>query len=299
MKVTIKEPCSANWDEMKIGLISRHCAQCDKSVMDFTQMDRGEIIAHLLSNPNESTCGRMRRDQFDFKHEDIPILIEAIGKHKPSNPFLIIALVSLSLASCSSEPTGSIKTPPPVERKVEKDNSQIDPDTDSDTTKLDTQEDTLEVIEKIPEPLPPPPMPPPVGMIEMGEIVPMPGPDIDTIVEPEPFIPEKSDDDKMYEIVEEMPEFPGGAEAMMRYIQENLRYPEVGIENSTQGNMYAQFVVEKDGSLTNLIIHRSLGAAFDTEVKRLIKNMPTWTPGKDRGKIVRCRMTIPIRFVLS
>ncbi|PWL31528.1 MAG: hypothetical protein DCO96_04835 [Fluviicola sp. XM-24bin1] len=297
MKVTIKEPCSANWDEMKIGLISRHCAQCDKSVMDFTQMDRGEIIAYLLSNPSESTCGRMRRDQFDFKHEDIPVLVEAIRKHRPSNPFLIIALVSMSLASCSSEPTGEIKTPPAVIQQVD-DNTGDKIDTTNVDPISDPIEDTTETIVKAPVPIPPPP-PPPVGMIEMGEIMPIPEPDPEPIYEPEPFIEEDTEDDRIYEIVEEMPEFPGGVSAMMQFISDNLNYPKSGIDQGIEGNTYVQFVVEKDGSLADVTILRSLGPGFDTEVNRIMSKMPNWTPGKQRNKEVRCKMRIPIRFVLS
>ena len=94
MKLEIKEPCHEDWSKMKIGLHSRHCDVCVKSVMDFTKKSRAEIITYLLSNPNDTTCGRMTKDQFDFRHEDIPILIETLKTQRPSNPFLILALVS-------------------------------------------------------------------------------------------------------------------------------------------------------------------------------------------------------------
>jgi len=238
----------------------------------------------------------MRKDQFDFKHEDIPILVEAIRKHRPSNPFLIMALVSLSLASCSSEPTGKIKTPPAVIQNVTSDSTQ----TDIDTTSVPPIEDTLETTTVVPVPIPPPPEPlPPVGMIEMGEVLPIPIPEPDPILEPEQFIPEQPKEDEIFEILEEMPEFPEGVQAMMKYLADNVRYPKSGIDKGIQGNTYVRFVVEKDGTLTNLEILRSLGPEFDVEVKRLIKSMPHWIPGKQQNKVVRCKMTIPIRFVLS
>ena len=82
MNLEIKEPCHEDWDKMKIGLISRHCDSCEKAVMDFTTMNRAQIITYLLSNPNDNVCGRLKRDQFDFHHQDIPILIETLKKEK-------------------------------------------------------------------------------------------------------------------------------------------------------------------------------------------------------------------------
>ncbi len=118
MKLAIKEPCHEDWDAMKIGMISRHCGVCEKNVMDFTNSTRAEIITYILSNRNESTCGRMRRDQFEFHHEDIPVLVEVL-KQKPRNhAFLILALVSLSLTACGQE--GTIKEPqkPEIEHPI-------------------------------------------------------------------------------------------------------------------------------------------------------------------------------------
>src|SRR5690606_34717794 len=109
MKLEIKEPCHEDWNKMKIGMISRHCDSCNKSVMDFTKMNRAEIITYILSNPNDQVCGRMTRDQFDFHHEDIPVLIETLSKTRNPNPFLILALVCLSLSACAQE---QIVTPP-------------------------------------------------------------------------------------------------------------------------------------------------------------------------------------------
>ena len=76
MKLKINEPCHEDWSKMtskepKIGMYSRHCDSCEKSVVDFTQNSRAEIIAYMISNRENSICGRMRADQFDFKHEDI------------------------------------------------------------------------------------------------------------------------------------------------------------------------------------------------------------------------------------
>jgi len=98
MKLEIKEPCHEDWNKMKIGVHSRHCEVCVKSVIDFTNSSRAEIITYILLNPNDSVCGRLRKDQFDFRHEDIPILVKVLNTQVRSNAFLILALVTISLS---------------------------------------------------------------------------------------------------------------------------------------------------------------------------------------------------------
>ena len=92
---------------MQIKLHARHCEQCDKSVIDFTQKSRAEIIAFLLENPNGSVCGRMNRQQFDIKEEDLPELISIISQPRfRANAFLILAIVcSTIFQSCETSPT--------------------------------------------------------------------------------------------------------------------------------------------------------------------------------------------------
>ncbi|NRA12276.1 MAG: energy transducer TonB [Crocinitomicaceae bacterium] len=295
MKVEIKEPCSEDWDKMKIGLISRHCDSCEKNVMDFTKMSRGEIIMHMLSNPNEQVCGRMRQGQFDFKHEDIPVLVEALRIQRPSNSFLIIALVCLSLSSCSEAPEGKIKTPPVIKDKIE--HVDIDQDSLKDITPLgEMTVADLQLIEpvRIIDPSPPPP----VGMITMGVPVIGPGPEI-LPPPPEPGVVPVSE--APLEFAEVMPEYVGGVEAMFTFINDNIKYPKYERSNGIQGNVYVRFTVEKDGNLSNIKILKSVTGSknFDAEVVRIINKMQKWTSGENRGKKVRTYMTLPIRFVLK
>lgn len=128
MKLSIKEPCHEDWNKMKIGLYSRHCEICDKGVVDFTTKTRAEIITYILSNPAGSVCGRMHRDQFDFYHEDIPVLIETLQRQNTPNPFLILALVCLSLASCKEETQTLLQKKPILKEQIQ---TKIDPDTAS------------------------------------------------------------------------------------------------------------------------------------------------------------------------
>jgi len=304
MKVEIKEPCSENWDKMKIGLVSRHCDSCEKSVVDFTKMNRGEIIMQLLNNSNEQVCGRMRKGQFDFKHEDIPILVEALRIQRPSNSFLIIALVCLSLSSCSDAPEGNIKTPPAIHDKLEQVDNDSDNYHDSNTTGeieiVDThviQPQTGQIVDPIPYPMPV--APEPMGKVTMGMPCIIPDPDIELPI-PEPELQVAVSDEPM-DFPDKMTEYKGGVEAMFTFINGNISYPKYERSNDIQGNVYVKFIVEKDGSITNPVILKSVTGSknFDAEVIRIINKMPNWTPGEHRGKSVRTNMTLPIRFVLK
>ena len=109
----------------------------------------------------------------------------------------------------------------------------------------------------------------------------------------------KKYDGEIYSAVEQMPQFPGGMAAMMRWIKENVKYPTVSLENGSQGRAIVSFVVETDGSISNVEIVRSTGDKhLDNEAIRLVKSMPKWAPGKQVGKNVRVKYTAPIMFKL-
>ena len=111
---------------------------------------------------------------------------------------------------------------------------------------------------------------------------------------------EEEEEEIVFIVVETMPEFPGGTQAMMTFIGENIKYPLVALENGIQGRVICQFVVEKDGMVTDIQVVRSSGNdSLDQEAIRVINNMPKWKPGKQRGKPVRVKYTIPINFRLQ
>lgn len=107
-----------------------------------------------------------------------------------------------------------------------------------------------------------------------------------------------SGDDEVFVVVEEQAEFPGGMEAMYAYIQKNLVYPEKAKAKGIEGRVFVQFVIEKDGSISNILIKRGIGGGCEEAVVEMIKNMPKWKPGKQKGKPVRCQFTLPINFEL-
>lgn len=94
-------------------------------------------------------------------------------------------------------------------------------------------------------------------------------------------------------------EFPGGSSVMMKWINDNLVYPQISIENNHQGRVFVSFVIEKDGSITNVIVERGISVDLDNEAKRIVKKMPKWIPGENSGSVVRSRGRLPINFTLN
>lgn len=105
-------------------------------------------------------------------------------------------------------------------------------------------------------------------------------------------------DEEVFVVVEEQAEFPGGLDSMYAYIQKNLKYPEKAKAEGIEGRVFVQFVIEKDGSISNILIKRAIGGGCDEAAKEVIEKMPKWKPAKQRGKPVRCQFNLPIKFEL-
>jgi protein TonB len=107
-------------------------------------------------------------------------------------------------------------------------------------------------------------------------------------------------DETVYTVVEKMPEYPGGQQALFDYLKANVKYPEIARANGIQGRSLVQFVVNKDGSISDVQILRSGGdPSLDKEAVRVISSMPNWIPGKQGGKLIRVRYTVPVNFRLT
>lgn len=106
-------------------------------------------------------------------------------------------------------------------------------------------------------------------------------------------------DETIYDIVEENPKFPGGEEACMKWLADNIKYPTICVEQGIQGRVYAQFVVNRDGSIVDIKIVRSPDPYLSKEAERVLKIMPRWSPGKQRGKPVRVKFSLPVMFRLQ
>ena len=121
---------------------------------------------------------------------------------------------------------------------------------------------------------------------------------IEEYVAPE-VVEEEVVEQEIFQIVEEMPSFPGGEAELMKYVGSHIKYPQIARETGIQGRVFVSFVVEPDGSISNVKLLRGIGGGCDEEAMRVIKSLPKWKPGKQRGKAVRVSYQIPVFFKLQ
>ena len=139
--------------------------------------------------------------------------------------------------------------------------------------------------QKVPVPPPPPPPPPKAKAKQKTEIhyAPVPG----------------SNEKELFTVVEEMPAYPGGQEAMTTYMVNSIKYPAEAMKKKIVGTVYVSFIVEVDGSVSHVKVLRGIGGGCDEESVRVISGMPNWTPGKQKGKPVRCQFNLPVKYALN
>jgi len=171
------------------------------------------------------------------------------------------------------------------------------------------EEDLIEITNQ--NKPPPPPAPPPtttlINIVEDDVVV-----EDDLVIDAEanqlteipkyvPIVAEEEEvsEVEIFTVVEESPTFPGGDAARIKFLQENIKYPQIARESSIQGTVYVTFVVERTGKVTDVRVLRGIGGGCDEEAVRVIKAMPNWNPGKQRGKPVRVQFNMPIKFTLA
>ena len=152
----------------------------------------------------------------------------------------------------------------------------VDNETEIEETRIETAEDTNIAVSG--------PSSPHSGPVMMGPPAP---------------VQEDNDEGEVFDVVEENPSFPGGDAALMTWLQKNLKYPAAAQENGIQGRVLVSFIVNKDGSIVEPKIIRSVDPSLDKEAARVVSSMPRWKPGKQRGKAVRVKYTLPVTFRLQ
>ncbi|HZJ80990.1 MAG TPA: energy transducer TonB [Dysgonamonadaceae bacterium] len=176
-------------------------------------------------------------------------------------------------------------------------------------------EEEIEITQRDPTPPPPPPPPEP----EVPEIIEVTEEKVETKIDlssleddqsraqiqtytppppPKPVVEEEVEDE-IFVVVEQQPEFPGGMSALMKFLGDNIKYPVIAQENGIQGRVITNFVVERDGSISDVQVVRGQDPSLDREAVRVIQTMPKWKPGQQRGKPVRVRFTLPVVFRLQ
>ena len=173
-------------------------------------------------------------------------------------------------------------------------------------------EEEIEVVQTAQE-LPPPPPPPAPEIVEILNVVEdnveVASVEINTeddknkvvvVSAPVTSAPiEEEEDNVVFQVVEKMPSFPGGDSQLFKFLNDNVKYPVIAQENGVQGRVICQFVVNRDGSIVDVEVVRSVDASLDKEAIRVIKSMPKWSPGQQRGKPVRVKFTVPVMFRLQ
>lgn len=106
-------------------------------------------------------------------------------------------------------------------------------------------------------------------------------------------------EEKVFDVVEQMPQFPGGDAALFEYLSTHIKYPTIAEENGVQGRVIVTFVVERDGSITDVKVVKSVDPSLDKEASRVVQGMPKWIPGKQNGAPVRVKYTVPVTFRLQ
>ncbi len=114
----------------------------------------------------------------------------------------------------------------------------------------------------------------------------------------QPATTDVTQEDVVFVVVEDDPEFPGGIEALYRYLASNIKYPTEAKNEKIQGTVYVSFVIEKDGSVSNIKLLRDIGGGCGQEAVRVVQQMPKWKPGRQRGQRVRTQYNLPIKFTL-
>ena len=165
----------------------------------------------------------------------------------------------------------------------------------------DLEEEIIPITKQEVKPPPPPPPPPEVieiveDDVEIEDEIEIEDTESDEDVEIEI---EEEDDEEFFMVVENMPEFPGGDLGLMKYIQRNVKYPPIAKEYNITGKVYVSFIVDKSGAVTNVKIVRGVDKNLDAEALRVVKSLPKYKPGKQRGQPVRVMFTIPINFTLN
>ncbi len=184
------------------------------------------------------------------------------------------------------------------------------PEVDLGILEIDFIEEEDIPITRQEQPPPPPPPEPSQELIIVDDDVELEEEftidiDADAFQEVQEFTPiifeeeEEVEEDVIFTVVEDQPEFPGGEEARQRFLSENLRYPQMAREAGIQGTVFVTFVVETDGSVTDVRILRGIGGGCDEEAIRVVGMMPRWEPGRQRGQPVRVQFNMPIRFRLN
>lgn len=272
----IPEPCSEKWEQMHPTERGAFCAACSKNLYDFTKMTDAQIT-DVIRNSNEKVCGRFRNDQLVPPQQLPAVTISAMRNAPQVRQFLYVLwmVFGLSLFSCTPETEsgitlGAMRT--------------------ADTVQVDTLGVKPHNVKCAPveEFFPP--------ITTVGELIPEPPVYVTGIEESTPQPPVI---DSVVQIPEQSAQFPGGDKEMMRYLAQQIRYPEMAREANIEGTVFVEFTVHTDGNISNVRLLRGIGYGCDEEAMRAVKTLQGWKPAVMGGRKVPMLMRLPVRFRLN
>ena len=260
MDPKLKFSCPEQWEDMRVGVIGRHCFKCEKDIVDFTGRSKEDLVRYLLNSNGRSVCGRVRPDQIDVYHEFVEVCIWRSLKSKRSSnlAFYLIAVSGISMTGC-----GTSDAPDhPEHSSSNADSALLEVRRESDTSRIDT-----------------------IAQAEREEKK------SKTLVDLVPFVGDLILDDttayrraKPHSLPDIMPEFPGGQDSLFAFMRRHMTYPDWESEHKVEGKVYVEFVIDESGKVTQPTIKRSVKGSknLDAEVLRVINMMPSW----DRERMV-------------
>jgi len=289
MKARIHEPCDADWNAMKIVHSGRFCDHCTKNVIDFTRMQREDILQYLMARPYERVCGRVLRSQLDFSDTDYLTVIRKLPQNPAlaNNAFYILAVCSLVLSGCGSpaqktaQKAGTEQTVPGIQETPATPDSlctgeasEVQPPLSADIGEIPWEHSIAGDI----------------SLSRVEEVAPYPDSSRTAVII----------DSAIYNYPQQMPEFPGGITAMQQWLKDNLSYPRREKRKRIEGIVYTSFIVDEQGILSDIRIERSVEGApgFDTNVQKALSKMPLWHCGRQNGMPVKTRFYLPVEFML-
>lgn len=258
-KLRINNPCSENWDAMKLGINSRHCTSCNKSVVDFTKKSKKEIFEYLNKNQSASICGRVRSNHLDFELTPEEIIINNYNNtstlFKNTPLYLCTIAATLVLSSCYDSNMNYLKY------GIE---NIISPNQDSISGLEKVQCETgADIIKEE------------MFTITMGVVI------------------SDTDFKEPYHQVDKQPEFIGGREKLKSYFEKSLS------SHKPTGKIYCSFVVDKTGKTKNVLVRTSNGNTVHKKIIETIKNMPDWLPTEKKWKNCRILLCFAFKIRIA
>jgi TonB family protein len=279
---SIETPCHEDWTKMQIARDGRHCLNCQKNVVDFTQMERYEILEYLYLHKNESVCGRIYKDQIDIDYTDLYVSIEGIAKQSKNKslPFYLLTTLSLYLASC--------------EEDKPKENIQYAYQPDAiPSNQLDTVFVVKDTVPQEPIKKSETSNNPWMEGIVSGNFSPSP------IIEAQQL--NKIDVTDYGDAIETHASFGADFESLKSFVQDNLIYPQSELSKGKKGVVFVQFDILENGKVSNAkaIKNTTNSEVLEKEALAVVQKTDYWTPAKVNDIAVKSTFVLPISFEIK